>query len=561
MKSGFMTKKQEAMGRPFPGQLTRALHLFALVQLAVAWPVYDLLSRYPEFFVARQSQPGDIVLLLVTLSVCLAAVLFGLQAVAAQISPRLGRVFHALVMAILFLLLGLSIAHQLWDGPAQLTFGLVFCLLLTTAYLGTAAGNLFLTFLSPAIIVVPLMFLLNEDVSSLLLPEEVISQAGQSATGATTPLLFIVFDEFPTYALLDGAGGIDADRFPNFHALAETAHWYPNATTVAASTILAVPPILTGRYPAEFVMPHHGEFPDNLFTWLGPDYDLNVHESVSVMCPPSLCGSGRVPPTPERLKSLLLDVSAIYLNIITPDHLQARLPVVTQSWERFWGGMQPGERMYEHRLRQLENFAGEIRSGEKPGLDFIHANFPHIPYEYLPSGKRYQEGWLLPGLDVPRDAWTGTEWQSIEAYRRLLLQVAALDQWLGNLIGKLKSEDLFDRSLIVITADHGVAFTPGWGRRDAPPLENLDENILPVPLLIKAPGQQEAVKSARNAETVDIVPTLAVLLNRPLTWEVDGVSLLGDPKPPGKRAWYNYKEFREHSTDVGRVAAGLRLAG
>jgi len=217
-----MTKRHKAIEPSFPGLIFRGLHLFALVQLAVAWPVYDLLSRYPEFFVARQSQSGDIVLLVVTLSACLAAVLFGLQAVAAQISLRFGRAFHVLVMAILFLLLGLSIAHQLWDGPAQLTFGLVFCLLLTPAYLGTAAGRLFLTFLSPAIIVVPLMFLLNEDVSSLLLPEEVISPAGQSATRATTPLLFIVFDEFPTYALLDDAGGIDADRFPNFHALAET---------------------------------------------------------------------------------------------------------------------------------------------------------------------------------------------------------------------------------------------------------------------------------------------------------------------------------------------------
>jgi len=178
-----MTKRHKAIEPSFPGLIFRGLHLFALVQLAVAWPVYDLLSRYPEFFVARQSQSGDIVLLVVTLSACLAAVLFGLQAVAAQISLRFGRAFHVLVMAILFLLLGLSIAHQLWDGPAQLTFGLVFCLLLTPAYLGTAAGRLFLTFLSPAIIVVPLMFLLNEDVSSLLLPRigQLLDQEGDPA--------------------------------------------------------------------------------------------------------------------------------------------------------------------------------------------------------------------------------------------------------------------------------------------------------------------------------------------------------------------------------------------
>ena len=56
-------------------------------------------------------------------------------------------------------------------------------------------------------------------------------------------------------------------------------------TTVATSTVLAIPPMVTGRYPTAFVMPHQGEYPDNLFTWLGGDYDLNVVEAVSVLCP------------------------------------------------------------------------------------------------------------------------------------------------------------------------------------------------------------------------------------------------------------------------------------
>ena len=53
----------------------------------MAYPVYDLLSRNPEFFVARQSQAGDIGLVVLVLSFALPFALFGLQAVLARIVP------------------------------------------------------------------------------------------------------------------------------------------------------------------------------------------------------------------------------------------------------------------------------------------------------------------------------------------------------------------------------------------------------------------------------------------------------------------------------------------
>jgi len=555
-----MTVKQKPGPGLFPGQFFRALHLFALVQVAIAYPVYDLLSRNPEFFIARQSQVGDIWFVLLALSFGLPLCLFGLQWLSARIKPRLGRTIYLLLIAVLFLLLGLSASQNTLDGTAHLVFGVAFCLLLTVVYWSTGVGRLFVSFLSPAILLVPALFMFNEDVESLLYPVESILPAEPSGNLATTPIIFVIFDELPTFALLDDTGNIDAELFPNFHALAKSSHWFPNATTVATSTVLAIPAILTGRYPVKFVMPHQGEYRDNLFTWLGSDYDLNVQEAVSAMCPATLCGTGRLPPIEMRLHNLLLDVSAIYLTVVTPDLFRGQLPVVTQSWEDFWSAAKPEAGMYEHRLQQLDDFVASIRPSGKPGLDLMHANFPHIPYEYLPSGKRYQEGWLLPGLDFSIDSWNGAEWQSAQAYQRFLLQLGALDGWLGKLTAKLKAEDLYDRTLIVITADHGVSFTPNSSRRDVPPVENLDANILPVPLIIKAPYQEEGRISERNAETIDIMPTLADLLDRPLTWTVDGVSLLGAPKPPGKRAVHSYKELDIYLTDVERVATSSRPA-
>jgi len=540
-----------------PGPVLRALHLFALVQVAVAWPLYDLLSRFPEFFVARQSQPLDLWLLVSIISIALPALLFCIQAMASLIHRSLGWATHLAIVALLSLSLGLSMAGRVLAGSAAVAAGAVVCVLLTAAYARTRAGRLFVTYLAPAIVVVPAIFLLNGQIAPLLQPVEREAKDADPGGASDAPVIFVVFDELPTAALLTESGQINARLFPNFAALAETAHWYPNATTVATGTVLAIPPILTGRYASRFVMPHYGEYPDNLFTWLGSDYDQNVREAVSVLCPKDLCGAGRQPAASSRLSLLLLDSTAIFANIVAKGLLPGQAPVITQSWENFWGAARPGDQMYEHRLRQMLEFVESIQVTDKPGLEFMHVNFPHIPYEYLPSGKRYQEGWLMPGLDFATDAWGDIEWQVAAARDRFILQVQALDGWLGALLDRLRTLGLFERALIVITADHGVSFEPGTSRRDTPPLENLDRNILPVPLIIKAPQQTEGVISRRNAETVDILPTVAEILRRPLTWAVDGTSLLGDPKPPQKRAVYRYKELAFHETDVARIERAL----
>jgi hypothetical protein len=48
--------------------------------------------------------------------------------------------------------------------------------------------------------------------------------------------------------------------------------------------------------------------------------------------------------------------------------------------------------------------------------------------------------------------------------------------------------------------------------------------IMRVPLFIKAPGQREGRISDRKVETVDILPTMAQMLQIKIPWQVDGVS-------------------------------------
>ena len=531
----------------------------ALIQLVIAWPVYDLLSRNPEFFVARQARPDDIVFLVFALSVALPLFLAGFQALVFRMNSKIGGTLYALVIFLLFFLLGHLIANRFSPSAYVTTWATILSLALLFTYIRTQPGKMFISFLIPAILIVPVLFLLNTEIRPLLLPTQAEDSQSKVSAGNLSPVLFIVFDEFPSNVLLGTDGFIDARRFPNFSAISKDAYWFPNATTVATSTVLAIPAILTGRYPDSYRMPHHGEYPDNLFTWLGGDYDLNAHEAVSAMCPTSLCSAGRLPPASRRWQSMMQDVSAVYLSM-TASQLLPELPAINQSWEGFWGDAIQGGGMYEHRMQQLDAFLDKVQSTQRPGLDFLHVNFPHIPYEYLPSGKRYNDGWLMPGLDFTSNIWAGDEWQSRQAYERLVMQVGALDNWLGRLVEKLKTEGLYKRSLIILTADHGVSIEPGSGRRDAPTENSLDANILPVPLVIKAPFQSQGHRDTRNAEVIDILPTVAQMLERDLPWEVDGVSLLGEPRQPEKRAVRENDNVTPYSSSLERVERALGSA-
>ena len=109
-----------------------------------------------------------------------------------------------------------------------------------------------------------------------------------------------------------------------------------------------------------------------------------------------------------------------------------------------------------------------------------------------------------------------------QGYQRYLGQVGLVDTLIGRLVSRLKAEGLYDRSLIVFTADHGVSFRPNQPRRLL--TEENAPDIMRVPLFIKAPHQRDGVINDRNVETVDIVPTLADLLHVSLPWTVDGQS-------------------------------------
>ena len=93
---------------------------------------------------------------------------------------------------------------------------------------------------------------------------------------------------------------------------------------------------------------------------------------------------------------------------------------------------------------------------------------------------------------------------------------------------------MWDDSLIVVAADHGIAFIKG--RRDRRRLDrgNYGE-IAPIPLFIKAPGQKKGKVNDAYVETIDILPTIFDILNINPKVKMDGRSAFSPTvqAPPG----------------------------
>jgi hypothetical protein len=178
---------------------------------------------------------------------------------------------------------------------------------------------------------------------------------------------------------------------------------------------------------------------------------------------------------------------------------------------------------YKDRAGLFAEFIESISISDKPTLYFLDIILPHVPWQYLPSGKLYTgAGWQIPGLK--KEKWGENDWLVIQGYQRHLLQVGFVDNLVGDLLAKLKALNLYDRSLIIVTADHGVNFRHSKLRRRV--LKSHPMDIVGIPLFIKAPNQHEGVISDHNVNTIDILPTIADILDIYLPWPVDGRSAL-----------------------------------
>ena len=503
--------------------------LMALTALGVSWPVLELLSRNVEFFVVRRTSRWEIVGLGLLLAI-------GVPLVVAVIGSFRGTVGWvvgtALIIVTSFSVAWLYVRRAPLHWSLATALAIVIGLGVTRVFQRWDPARLLARLLSPAPLIMLLVFLFATPVGEFLSGSD--TGAGSRLRPAnSTPVMMIVFDELPEAALVDSSGDLRRDRFPNFARLAADGIWFSNAVTVNDSTEFSVPAMLTGVDPDGSKAPFTADHPENLFVALSEGRDLHVYETITQLCPESLCEATGNTSTP-----LLEDIGILAGHALLPDPLAGRLPPVDGAWADFGTSLAEFDSVASFReafkadprlpIEALVDDIGTTGSGGPP-FYFLHAVVPHHPWQFLPDGRRYP----LPVERAPGRSgagWGDDDFLLAQASQRMLLQVEYTDTALGLILDALDQTGMYDDTAIVVVADHGIAIKQDVVHQRRVTSDTVGD-IAAVPLFVKAPGGPAGVIDDRRAHTTDIAPTVAEILGTTLPWEVDGVSLLGpDPE-------------------------------
>jgi choline-sulfatase len=163
----------------------------------------------------------------------------------------------------------------------------------------------------------------------------------------------------------------------------------------------------------------------------------------------------------------------------------------------------PGEDRYtsvERRGTMVVDSALEwLGHSHGPFFLWLHFYDPHDPYDPPPPFKS-------------RDA------SSYDG------EIASMDSAIGKLLAGLRSQGLFDQSIIVVVGDHGEAFGEHGERSHG---VFLYDETLHVPLLLKLPASTSQAHIDARVGLVDIAPTLLQALGIAPPASMQGESLLG----------------------------------
>jgi arylsulfatase A-like enzyme/Flp pilus assembly protein TadD len=180
---------------------------------------------------------------------------------------------------------------------------------------------------------------------------------------------------------------------------------------------------------------------------------------------------------------------------------------LNQGFDEYDDRLPRGERtsfhFAERRGAEVVSDAGDwILAASSPWFAWVHLFDPHAPYD---APVEYRAG------RAPYDA-----------------EVAYADAMLGQLLARLRAAHALDRTLIVLTADHGESLgdhgetTHGLFAYDS---------TLAVPLIVNGPSITPASVAASPVSHVDVTPTILELVGLAAPGPVDGLSLVRTPPP------------------------------
>jgi arylsulfatase A-like enzyme len=212
----------------------------------------------------------------------------------------------------------------------------------------------------------------------------------------------------------------------------------------------------------------------------------------------------------------------------TATFVQSAYPILTMGFAR---GFDLMERPANSKTPQILAWLREQRA--HPFFLWVHYSEPHTPYTPSPPFDKLfvPESWK-DNRDIAR-YWNRNECQ--EGYdtnkdaARLRMgfydaRVREADEHVGQIMAELKKLGIADRTLVILSADHGEEF---FEHRGCDHGQTLYDEVLHIPLLMRHPS---LIPPGQRIDTqvrqIDIMPTVLAALEVPIPSGTVGRSLL-----------------------------------
>ena len=454
---------------------------------------------------------------------CPPLVLVATYVLARLAHPRLGAIVHGVLVAAL----GRAVrqrphpgARRRRRGPRRRSrrcSGRAVALLVARA----RAGRLLLQYLAAANVLFLAGFLFASPTSDLISHEATRpARSGYvSVPVPPGPVVVIVFDELPLPTLMRSDGTINAERYPAFARLAESATWYRNASSPHNRTERARARHVTGDVAAR---PAHADRPSLPAQPPRRSSARRCPSSATSRSPTCARPDACTPRKGQPLSQALEDSLVVYGHRCCPSSSVRDLPPIDDAWGSFGdtvGSVAPapaaaasGSSADPSAGDPLERWHGSRRRrarardpGRPPGRAGAgHRRRPRAPLRPRRAPPRAvvrhavghppdaAHAGVGGGPDQPGYAWSG-----LIRYQRHSLQTGAgRRRARARCSTTWRSSAFWEDTTLVVVADHGTStIQPDVGRdvTDA----NAEE-VLRVPFFVKAAGQVEGRSSTTS---------------------------------------------------------------
>ena len=354
-----------------------------------------------------------------------------------------------------------------------------------------------------------------------------------------------------------GINGYERPTTPRLDALAASGVNFQTAITVAPRTWQSFSSILTGLYP-----PRHG------VRYL---YDHPIRPETPTLA--TLLQS-------RGYRTLAFDSSPFIRDMTASNGFDAQMHADTRL-----------SKMSAVREALDENIGTRILSsarevGARPWFFFVRLSGPHWEYnsnEWTPLfancegfDHSFNEGGYGRSMQLPG---AGTKLEDVDGHKRIFwsldvdertlehmvahydAKLRFTDELIGRTVSRMRDEGLLDRTVVIVTSDHGESFGEHGYWQHGP---RVDDPVMRVPLMVLLPKDHPARREGRSVDdavsVVDVLPTALDLVGIDIPSDVDGQSLVplieGETTP--ERWVYGEIGRSFQGIDPERYIAGVR---